>query len=153
MAPLALAFVLLPTAEIYLLLWVGAALGAPATFALVLATALLGAAIARRQGAAAFRGVREAVSGGREIAPSLAEGALVVGGALLLCTPGFMSDAAGLLLLWPPGRRALARVLVRRAALGATLGLRVGLRGAPEVRGADGPQRSEDPPPPGVIDV
>ena len=44
---------------------------------------------------------------------SAVDGALLIVAAPLLMTPGFITDAAGFLLLVPPLRRALARMALR----------------------------------------
>ena len=108
------AFLLVPVLEIYLLIEIGSALGASWTVTLVVATAVAGAALVRRQGLATLARFRAAVEQEELPALALAEGVvLLVAGALLL-TPGFFTDAVGFACLVPPLRRlAIAQLLAR----------------------------------------
>jgi UPF0716 protein FxsA len=51
---------------------------------------------------------------GRPPAREALDGALIIVGGALLLTPGFISDVGGLLLLLPPTRALIRRLLVRR---------------------------------------
>jgi UPF0716 protein FxsA len=108
---LLLLFSLVPLAEIALLIEVGRRIGLPATLALVLLTAAAGAALARRQGMAVLRSINDDLSRGQLPAVGLMDGALVLIGGILLVTPGFLTDTAGLLLMVPAVRRWLRRRL------------------------------------------
>ena len=84
-----LTFLLVPLLEIYLLIEIGSVIGAAWTVAGVVGTAVVGAALVRRQGLAALGRVRSATEAGELPAITIIEGlALLVAGALLL-TPGF----------------------------------------------------------------
>jgi UPF0716 protein FxsA len=76
-----LAFTLIPIIELYLLIEVGTIIGALNTVILVIATGFTGAWLARLQG------------------------------MIVLLTPGFITDAAGLLLLIPETRSHFKRFL------------------------------------------
>jgi len=112
---LGLAFICLPFAELYVLLKVGRSLGAGPTLGLVVLTGVAGAGLARMQGLRVLRRVQEAFAAGRLPAGELLDGVLVLIAALLLITPGFLTDAAGLLLL-VPWTRQLARALAARCS-------------------------------------
>ncbi|RMD78165.1 MAG: FxsA family protein [Gammaproteobacteria bacterium] len=114
---LLLLFVLVPLLELYLLIKVGSVIGALPTVALVVLTALVGSALLRHQGLATLRRVQETLARGGVPAMELLEGALIVVGGLLLLTPGFFTDALGLLCLIPPVRRRFLRWAVRRGLL------------------------------------
>lgn len=108
------AFVIVPVLDIYLLLEVGSLVGALPTVLLVVATAVLGARLVRRQGVSALARVQGALDRGELPAVPLVEGAmLLVAGALLL-TPGFFTDALGFLVLVPSLREPAARWLLAR---------------------------------------
>ncbi|MEZ6183705.1 MAG: FxsA family protein [Planctomycetota bacterium] len=125
---LALLFVVVPLVELALLFQVGEVMGLGATIGLVLATGILGAALARHQGAAVLRQLSQAAQSGQDIGRTLAEGAMVLVAGVLLLTPGVLTDVVGLLLLVPPLRRQVAPWVVKRLlARGA---LRVGGFGA-----------------------
>ncbi|MFI5954235.1 FxsA family protein [Cryptosporangium sp. NPDC051539] len=113
------AFVLLivvPTAEISVLLRVGHAVGLGWTLVLLLGSAFLGSWLLRREGARAFRALREAAAEGRTPARETAEGAVVLVGSLLMILPGFLTDVVGILLLLPPIRALAGRLVLRSAA-------------------------------------
>ena len=155
---LVLLFVVVPLAELYVIIQVGQAIGALATIALLLADSLLGAWLARSQGRAVWRRFQEALAAGRVPAREVLDGALVIAGGALLLAPGFLTDVVGALLLIPPSR-ALARHAVARGARGRLL---TGLAGATARRDgapplASGLRRGRDrardrsPPPAPVI--
>lgn len=96
-----------PLIEIALFVTVGGAIGLGPTLLIVALTAILGAAMLRRQGAGALGALQAAMDRGEDPAGPLAEGALLLLGAVLLLTPGFFTDALGFFLLAPAGRRAL----------------------------------------------
>ncbi len=121
LAPLVLLFVLVPIVELFVILQVGAAIGAWWTIALLVAASVLGSVLMRAQGRAVWRRFGEAVRAGRPPATEVADGALVLFGGALLLTPGFATDALGLALLIPPTRAIVRRVLVRRLARGTAL--------------------------------
>jgi UPF0716 protein FxsA len=102
---LVLLFIVIPIAELALLIQVGQLIGVWWTIGLLIADALLGSWLLRTQGRAAWRH-REVV-----------DGVLVIFGGVLLLTPGFITDVFGLLFLIPPTRVLMRRLLVRRGAL------------------------------------
>lgn len=111
---------LLPLAEIYVLIRVGALIGAIPTIALVIFTAVLGAQLMRSQGLSALRQVQACLERGETPALELLEGAVVLVGGGLLLVPGFITDTFGLLALIPPVRRAALRwFLARNSTLAA----------------------------------
>jgi len=106
-------FLFVPLLEIYLLIKVGAVIGALPTVFVVVFTAVLGAWLLRIQGFATLRRVQETLASGGIPAMEMLEGAvLLIAGALLL-TPGFFTDAIGFLCLVPGIRRALIRRLLK----------------------------------------
>jgi UPF0716 protein FxsA len=109
--------ILVPVAEIWVILQVGEAIGVLPTVALLIADSLLGAALIRGQGRAAWRRLRAALAAGRVPTREAADGALVVLGGALLLAPGFVTDAVGLALLAPPTRALARRALARRISV------------------------------------
>lgn len=102
-------FILVPIAEIFVLIKVGQVVGALPTIAMILLTAVVGVALLRRQGYAAIARARQKMEQGSMPAGEMVEGLfLAVGGALLL-TPGFITDAVGFCCLIPGVRRLLIR--------------------------------------------
>lgn len=116
-----LAFVLVPIAEIGLFIEVGGILGLWPTLGIVVLTAVLGTALLRAQGLAAFSRAQASMAEGRLPVEEVVHGfCLVIAGALLL-TPGFLTDTIGFLLFIPPVRLALGRVALRWLARHGTV--------------------------------
>jgi UPF0716 protein FxsA len=106
---------LLVIVEITVFVLVAQAIGWGWAVLIGLATMLIGAMLLKREGVRAWRRFRAAVGEGRPPGGEVSDGLTGLLGALLLLTPGFLTDAVGLLLLVPP-IRALARNQVRRVA-------------------------------------
>lgn len=132
-------FIVVPIAELYVIVQVGQEIGLWPTLALLLADAVLGSLLLKQQGRNAWRRFTEALSQSRFPGKEVADGVLIVIGGTLLVTPGFLSDIVGLLLLIPP-TRAIARRLLRRFT--------VGRFSVTEFPGGPGPFRREDDPRP-----
>ncbi len=109
-------FLLVPVVEIYLLIEVGTIIGTLPTVALVVFTALLGAALLRFQGLSMLQRTRGVLAQGRLPAREMLEGVLMAFAGALLLTPGFFTDAVGFALLVPPLRRAFIQRFFRNAA-------------------------------------
>jgi UPF0716 protein FxsA len=108
-------FLALPIAELYVIIQVGQAIGIVPTLLLLLLDGLLGAALARWQGRAAWERFNRALSEGRVPAKETFDGAMIIVGGALLLAPGFITDVVGFALLIPP-TRAVLRGLVARLA-------------------------------------
>ena len=112
------AFVLVPIVEIYVIIQVGQAIGAWWTILLLIADSILGSWLIAHEGRRAWRALTVALSSGRMPAKELADGALILVGGTLMLSPGFVTDAFGILLILPftrPfARRLLTRVVSRR---------------------------------------
>jgi UPF0716 protein FxsA len=119
-ALLAILFLVVPIAELAVILLIGQQIGVWWTIALLIADSVFGAWLARREGNGAWRRFRAALDSGRVPTREIADGALILFAAALMLTPGFLTDLLGILLLLPPtravARRALLRWLARRAA-------------------------------------
>ncbi|WP_017975810.1 FxsA family protein [Actinopolyspora halophila] len=101
--------------ELSVLILVGQAIGALPTIGLLLAGALIGSWLLRREGRKALREFSEATRMRRPPEREISDGMLVGGGGLLILLPGLVSDLAGLILLFPP-TRVLLRKRLRRSA-------------------------------------
>ena len=112
------AFVVVPLVEIYVLVQVGQVIGAWWTVLLLVVMSVLGTLLIRREGGRAWRALIEALRTGRMPARELADGALILVGGTLMLTPGFVTDAVGVLLILPftrpLARRALTGLVTRR---------------------------------------
>jgi UPF0716 protein FxsA len=113
---LVLAFIVVPLAELAVIVAVGDVLGLLPTLLLLLAISVAGGWLAKREGLAAWRRFQLAVAEGRVPTLEVADGAMVLLAGALLLTPGFLTDVVGVLLLLPPTRAALRRLVPRLAA-------------------------------------
>lgn len=112
-------FIIVPLLELWVIIEVGSRIGVLPTLLSLVAISIAGAALAKHQGYRVIMRIQDEVRNGEIPGDSLIDGALVLAGALLLLTPGFLTDIAGLLLLIPPTRlpfRAWLKRRLKRAA-------------------------------------
>lgn len=159
-----LAFVLVPILEIALFIQVGGLIGLWPTLAIVVLTAFAGTWLVRSQGQHEMNRLRKSLSDLHDPTEPLAHGAMVLLAGVLLLTPGFFTDAIGLLLLMPPVRVAVlrwlrARMIVTQFEMGpnpnAPRNPRGGGNGSGDVIDGDyevvNPKRDPDAPPSGWV--
>jgi UPF0716 protein FxsA len=103
---------IIPFAEIYLLLQVGSVIGAFPTIFLVVFTAILGAWLLKQQGFATFHRFQLSLAQGEIPAYEMIEGPIILAGGLLLLTPGFITDALGFACLIPQIRQKIAKYVI-----------------------------------------
>jgi len=108
-------FIVVPIAELAVIIQVGSLIGVWWTIALLIVDSVLGGLLMRSQGRAAWRRFNDAVRSSRIPAREVADGVLVIFGGALLLTPGFISDILGALFLLPPTRALIRKVFLRRA--------------------------------------
>jgi UPF0716 protein FxsA len=140
-------FIVVPIAELYVIIKVGELIGVLPTLILLLADAVLGSMLLKHQGRGAWRRFNAALAARRFPGREVVDGALIIVGGTLLLTPGFLSDILGLFLLVPP-TRAIARRVLKRLTIGrfAIVGLGAGPGGpfTPPVGGGARPSRDYD---------
>jgi UPF0716 protein FxsA len=140
-------FIVVPIAELYVIIQVGELIGVWPTLALLLADALLGSWLLKHQGRTAWRRFNEALAARRFPGREVVDGALIVVGGTLLLTPGFLTDVVGIFLLLPP-TRAITRRLLKRFTIGrfavVTMPGGRGSFGAPPSNGSRRPSRDYD---------
>jgi UPF0716 protein FxsA len=111
---LILPFIVVPIAELALLIQLGRWIGLWPTLGLIALTGTVGATLAAREGLRALHAVQADLAEGRIPGRPILDGlSIFVGGALLL-TPGLMTDLLGFALLARPSRRWLQDRLVNR---------------------------------------
>ena len=111
---LLLLFIIVPAVELALLIEVGNRIGTLATLGLIVATGVVGAALARSQGLSVLGQVQRDLAEGRLPAGALVDGAIILVAGALLMTPGILTDALGFLCLLPGFRHLIKRGLWRR---------------------------------------
>lgn len=114
---LLLLFIVVPIAELYVIIQVGEWIGVWPTLLLLLLDAIVGSWLLKHQGRAAWRRFNQALAEKRIPAAEVADGFLVILGGALLIAPGFITDIFGILFLIPP-TRALARKILYRFTVG-----------------------------------
>ena len=120
---LAVIFLVVPIAEIYLLIQVGQVIGAGWTVLLVVLTAVIGVALLKQQGLSTLQRAQQKLNANELPAHEILEGmGLLVAGALLL-TPGFFTDTVGFLLLFPPTRMRLVRAIASRMVVSTSVNI------------------------------
>jgi UPF0716 protein FxsA len=119
---LALLFLLVPVAELYVIYQVGDAIGVLWTFLLLAADSLLGSLLLKSQGRAVWRRFNDNLAQGRVPHREVIDGVLVIFGGAFLITPGFLTDVVGLALLIPPSRAVIRRLVVKRLGRRAVAG-------------------------------
>ena len=113
---LLLLFILIPLVELALLLKLASVTTPLFTFGLVIVTGVLGASLARQQGATTFLRLQRDLSQGKIPAAALSDALMIfVAGALLL-TPGILTDIFGFSLLVPLCRHAYRSWLTARVS-------------------------------------
>lgn len=101
-------FIVVPLAELALLIAIGSQIGVLPTIALVVSTAVIGLSLIRHQGMGVLVRARQSLDRGEMPVAAVLDGVcLLIAGAFLL-TPGLLTDTAGFLLLMPPVRRRIA---------------------------------------------
>lgn len=113
---LALLFLVVPLVELAVIIRVGQWLGVADTLALLILVSVVGAWLAKREGLAVLRRIRQQLEMQNMPGAELLDGALILFAGALLLTPGFVSDVIGILVLLPPVRAALRRSLRRYLA-------------------------------------
>ena len=146
-----LGLLIIPLADILLLVWVAGRIGAVATVALVVLTALVGMLFVRAEGRHTIRKLRRRAAEGEPPTDELLDGALLVAAGAFLLTPGLVTDLVGLLLVVPvtrvPLRTAAKRWLVvpwLERETGGFVSGRVYVGGSPFGRGGRGPEGRTD---------
>jgi UPF0716 protein FxsA len=140
LAALIVLFIVVPLAELYVILQVGDAIGAVWTILLLAADSLLGSLLLRSQGRTVWRRFNSTLAEGRMPHREVIDGVLVVFGGAFLITPGFLTDIVGILLLIPPTRALVRKLVARRLGRRVVVGV-VGSEGRPRSRA---PQNGHD---------
>ncbi|OLT29246.1 exlusion protein FxsA [Nocardiopsis sp. CNR-923] len=102
-----LALMALPFLEVWLMIAVGGWIGVPWTLAVLVCLLVLGLAVLRRAGTRAFRDADQAMRSGEPPRGGLLDPLMVMAGGVLLVVPGFITAAAGLLMVLPFTRPVL----------------------------------------------
>jgi len=110
-------FILVPLAELAVIIWVGSSIGYPETIALLLLVSIVGAYLVKRAGVGVLGRIRQQWERGVMPAVELLDAALILVAGTMLLLPGFLTDVFALLLLVPL-TRAGVRGFLRRHFVG-----------------------------------
>lgn len=137
MPVLILLFIIVPIAELYVILKVGDLIGILPTIALLVADSLLGSWLLKSQGRTVWQRFQQTMQAGRVPHREVFDGVLVIFGGAFLITPGFLTDIVGVLLLLPPTRAVFRRWLIRRGGRMFGFSVATGRRGGRPVSGQE----------------
>ena len=105
---------LMPFLEIFLIIEIGQYFGAMNTIIMILATAILGAVLVRIEGLSTLSRIKNSVQRGELPTIELISGGILIISAVVLLTPGFITDVLGLLLMSPSLRRRVASIVAQK---------------------------------------
>ena len=116
---------IVPVAEIAVIIAVGNVIGGWQTLALLLAESALGAYLVKHEGSRSWQALKVALTTGQIPGRELADAILILIGGTLLLTPGFLTDMVGFFFILPFTRpitrgwlqRAVERRLVGRSGI------------------------------------
>ena len=114
MNPILLTIILVPAVEIYLLIKIGSQIGAMSTILLIFTTAVIGIYYAKYEGLNTLKSGFTQLSKNQTPAYEVISGTAIAFAALLLITPGFVTDALGFLLIFPFSRRLIFNKLAKK---------------------------------------
>lgn len=111
---LVLLFLVVPIAELAVIVQVAGVVGVPNTIGLLIVVSILGAWLAKREGLNILRRIQQSLARGELPSRQVADGGLILLAGALMITPGFLTDCLALMLLIPPTRAMVRRVLLAR---------------------------------------
>jgi UPF0716 protein FxsA len=106
--------VLMPLVEMYFIVQVGQEVGIITTVALLLVISMVGTALVKREGLRVYSQFMTTVRAGHEPTREIVHGVCILASGVFLLAPGFISDVLGILLLLPPTRALVSRIVLRR---------------------------------------
>ena len=138
-------FIVIPIAELWLIIEIGGSIGVPLTLALLIVDSLVGAWLARSQSRAAWDRFNQALAQSRVPGKEVFDGAMIIVGGALLLTPGFITDVFGLLFLIPPSRAAIRKFVTRRVTKRGRVPFKIATFGSMRTGGAgpSGPRQTD----------
>ena len=102
---------LTPFLEIFLIIEIGQHFGAINTIVMIFTTAILGAVLVRIEGLSTLSRIKTSVQRGELPTIELISGGILIISAVVLLTPGFITDVLGLILMAPSIRRKVASIV------------------------------------------
>ena len=115
-----LLFIGLPALEIFLMIKIGAKIGAFSTVSLIFLTAVVGLYFVKQQGLKTIRSGVMNLYQNQNPAFEIVSGASIAAAALFLIIPGFFTDAIGFLILIPFTRKIIINYFIKKSKLKKT---------------------------------
>tara|TARA_B100001778_G_C18058139_1_gene392938 strand:- start:112 stop:537 length:426 start_codon:yes stop_codon:yes gene_type:complete len=112
-----LAIILVPVIEIYLLIKIGAQIGAITTILLIFSTAIIGVYYAKYEGLNTLKSGFLQISKNEPPTYEVISGAAIAFAALLLIIPGFATDVLGFLLIFPMSRKFIFEKFLKKLSV------------------------------------
>jgi len=106
--------VAVPAIEIYVMIKIGQNIGALTTVSLIFATAFIGIYLAKIEGLNTLRSGIYNLYKNKIPLFELISGASIALAAMLLITPGFITDTIGFILLFPPTRKIIINFFLKK---------------------------------------
>lgn len=120
-----LLFLIIPALEIGIFVWAGGIIGPLWVVLLIIFTGILGIAIAKSQGMETWRRAQLQMRNGYAPTTEIVDGICIFIGAVLLFTPGFITDLTGFILVLPwtriPFRGWIFRVVQNKMSKGTII--------------------------------
>jgi UPF0716 protein FxsA len=110
---LILLLILIPAGEIGVLLLSGEIIGIIPTILMIILTGVIGSYLAKKQGLETIRKAQEQLNRGMIPGEALLDGICILVGGVLLLSPGFITDVFGIVLLAPPTRKYVKKLLTK----------------------------------------
>ena len=106
--------ILVPIIEIFLLIKIGAQIGAITTILLIFTTAIIGIYYAKYEGLNTLKSGFLQISKNEAPTYEIISGAVIAFAALLLIIPGFATDILGFLLIFPITRKMIFKIFGKK---------------------------------------
>ena len=106
--------ILIPIIEIYLFIKIGSQIGAINTIFMIFLTAIVGVYYARYEGLNTLKSGFLQLSKHKKPTYEMLSGAAIAFAALLLIIPGFATDMAGFVLIFPPSRKLIFGIISKK---------------------------------------
>ena len=106
--------ILVPIIEIFLLIKIGAQIGAITTILLIFTTAIIGIYYAKYEGLNTLKSGFLQISKNEAPTYEIISGAVIAFAAILLIIPGFATDILGFLLIFPITRKMIFKIFGKK---------------------------------------
>ena len=114
MNTLILLILLIPIIEIYLFIKIGSQIGAFNTISLIFITAIIGIYYAKYEGINTLRSAMKQIMQNEIPIYEIISGAALAFAAILMILPGFLTDVAGLLIIFPWTRKIFFKKISKK---------------------------------------